>query len=247
MALRQHCAACPHLHASLPPACMSQHTPPSRPPLRLALPVQLIAVLNAMTWNQHVCGGRALADPAAQRLTGSTYSFLAMAHFTLLPAPASTLHPEQECAVVLAFLQLAVAVVLPALAQVGGTGAGAAWHGARCGMGRPWYAGHRWPASSPAPPPASALVSMVCVSVTPSHPTPPPQAAVESALFSDHQQQRQQAGLPPEGKLQARLYRWLNEMTVALDGPAAFVAVWVMLGMLWELAVLFMAGRPQAV
>lgn len=161
-------------------------SPAPVPPARLALPIQVAAVLNAASWNPYVCQGRALADAAAQQRTHAAYSLIGAARFALLPGPAAPLAPAQECAVVLSFLQLAITVAAPALAQ----------------------------------------------------------AALEAALFAQHVAQRRAAGLPPGGtRCEGRLYSLVREAAEACDGPAALVAAWILLGILWELAVALVVGR----
>jgi len=132
-----------------------------------------------------VCEARALADPAAQSLTHRAYSFLAAARFSLLPGPADTLSAAQECGALLAFVQLSVTVVVPALVQ----------------------------------------------------------AALEAGLFMQHQVQRQQLDLLVEGGMQVRLYDTIRATAEACDWPVAAAALWVLLGLLWDLSVLLVAGR----
>lgn len=70
------------------------------------------------------------------------------------------------------------------------------------------------------------------------------QLVVETALFEQHQRQRQRRGLPPEAGLQAALYRVAGELADAAEGPAVAVWLWMLLGLLWDAALLLVMRRP---
>lgn len=149
---------------------------------RLALPVQTASVLNAMAWNERICGTAPLAEPATRTLLHCAYAWGAALHFTLVPGPPDALQPQQECTVVLSFAQLSLGLALPAVAQL----------------------------------------------------------VAETALFQQHQRQRRRRGLPPEGGPQAALYHWAAELA-AVDGPAVVVCLWMLLGVLWDVALALVA------
>ncbi|KAI7842160.1 hypothetical protein COHA_004183 [Chlorella ohadii] len=62
-------------------------------------------------------------------------------------------------------------------------------------------------------------------------------AALESSLFREHQRQRRQHGMPLECGLMQRLYDSISGLREALDGVMLAVALWMLLGLLWKLAM----------
>lgn len=163
-------------------------------PVRIgwAVPVQLALTLHCSTYNARTCATRAvgLGTPSGRHLMSRTYQLLSVArHITSPPVPhAPILPPEDQCAVLLTFAQLTIALALPALAQ--------AW--------------------------------------------------LESRLFQLHQTQRQRAGLPAETGVQATLYAALSSLREALDGPLLVLALWVSLGLLFDLALLVALGGSKS-
>ena len=69
------------------------------------------------------------------------------------------------------------------------------------------------------------------------------QAALEAALFGQHQRERQRAGLPPERGWQASTYALLGRVADALDGPSLAAALWVALGVLFDLSVVWASNE----
>lgn len=65
------------------------------------------------------------------------------------------------------------------------------------------------------------------------------EAATELRLYREHQRERRLAGLPAErcSGTQARLYAVLGRLRDALHGPTAVVAVWVAMGLLFDLVL----------
>jgi hypothetical protein len=63
-------------------------------------------------------------------------------------------------------------------------------------------------------------------------------AAGEARLFERHQRQRQHAGLLPEEGWHCRFYGAVNEYLAALNGFTAAAALWVLLGILFDVAQL---------
>lgn len=63
------------------------------------------------------------------------------------------------------------------------------------------------------------------------------QAAAEARLFREHQHQRQRLGLALEKGWQLRLYSAIDGLREAVDGPAAVLALWVLLGILFDVSV----------
>lgn len=70
------------------------------------------------------------------------------------------------------------------------------------------------------------------------------QAALEAHLFEQHQQQRQQLGLPPERGLQACMYRGIRCLVQAVDGTAWVAALWALSSVLLE-ASAYLQARPS--
>lgn len=62
-------------------------------------------------------------------------------------------------------------------------------------------------------------------------------------LFHHHQRQRQQAGLPPEGGLQAATLELVYQTLVGAGGVSLFVLVWAALSVSFEVS-LFVAALP---
>ncbi|KAL4433262.1 hypothetical protein ABPG77_003310 [Micractinium sp. CCAP 211/92] len=63
------------------------------------------------------------------------------------------------------------------------------------------------------------------------------QAAWEAGLYKQHQSQRLTQGLSKECGWQARLYAWIGDVLVTCDALALLAAGWVLVGILWHLAV----------
>jgi len=62
-------------------------------------------------------------------------------------------------------------------------------------------------------------------------------AALESSLFQEHQRQRRQRGMPLECGIMQRLYDLISGLREALDRVMLAATLWMLLGLLWKLAV----------
>ena len=63
------------------------------------------------------------------------------------------------------------------------------------------------------------------------------QAALESSLFQEHQQQRRQCGVRPESGYMQWVFDAIGSLGEALDRVTFPAALWMLLGLLWKLSV----------
>jgi len=68
------------------------------------------------------------------------------------------------------------------------------------------------------------------------------QAVIEARLFAKHQQQRQQAGLPPEHGWHAGLYAVVLSLLETMDWLTSAAFLWVLHGLLFDLAQVLMTS-----
>lgn len=63
------------------------------------------------------------------------------------------------------------------------------------------------------------------------------QAVLQARLFQRHNEQRRLAGVAAENGWAARAYACVSDVTNVLDGPGVTMALWVLLGIIFDVAV----------